>query len=390
VECYIPRFLSTNSLNSTYHFSKFNMDIKIRPEKEDSKLLNQVDQVVAKLATAHVASAKDREYMIDSEKRSIHTVKVLGEGAFGIVDLVVVDTTEGGLLCVRKKLLKQSKNNNNDPEVEVHLMEECTGCNFVLQLWSHVMGLYDVTLLLEYCPYGTLFHMLQVVSDMRSRSQIGCWNYISDSMLHLNRKAGLQEDEARFYLACMVLGVQSLHNRGLLHRDLKPDNCLIDEKRYIKVADLGLGKDLGLEGKRAYSKAGTPGYMAPEVFHSQGKATGGYTFSADVWSLGVILWQMVDGDLPRWACNSWYWTKIHFPDTFSQNLRSLLLGLLDKAPMFRITLDQVKVHPWFEGFDWDALARQEMEAPQPPELDYVHIHVKLLPEHLKTHALRKT
>ncbi|GAX81530.1 hypothetical protein CEUSTIGMA_g8958.t1 [Chlamydomonas eustigma] len=376
------------------------MDIKVRPVEEDSKLpnanagnssaLREVDQVVSKLVTAHVASAKDREFMADSEKSSIHSIKVLGEGAFGIVDLVVVDTIEGGLLCVRKKLLKQSKKNNNDPEVEVQLMEASAGCDFVLQLWSHVMGLYDVTLLLEYCPYGTLYNMLQVVSDLRSRSQVGCWNYISDSMLYLRRKAGLSEDEARFYLACMVLGVESLHKRGLLHRDLKPDNCLIDEKRYVKVADLGLGKDLGVEGKRAYSKAGTPGYMAPEVFHSQGKATGGYTFSADVWSLGIILWQMVDGDLPKWSGNSWYWTKIHFPDTFSQNLRSLLLGLLDKAPMLRISLEQVKVHPWFEGFDWDALERQTMEAPRPKELEYVHIHVKLLPEHLKEQVLKRS
>jgi serine/threonine protein kinase len=84
---------------------------------------------------------------------------------------------------------------------------------------------------------------------------------------------GLTEDEARFYIGCTALGLQSLHARGMLHRDLKPANCLIADNRYLKVGDLGLVKVLGEDGK-AYSRAGTPGYMAPEVYHSQVRVVG--------------------------------------------------------------------------------------------------------------------
>jgi len=320
-----------------------------------------------------VAQASDRDILTGAQKNDIHSVKVLGEGAFGIVDLVVVDAGPRALLCVRKKLLKHSDINNGDPAVEVEVLDVCSGCEFVMQMWSHVVGLYDYTLLLEYCPYGTLQGLLTVVSDVRSKSGSACLDWLKDAVLKTNRRAGLAEHEARFYMACSVLGLQSMHQRGVLHRDIKPSNMLIAHNRYLKLADLGLAKRLGEEG-RAYTHAGTPGYMAPEVYHSQGKQSGGYSYPADVWSLGIMLWEMVDGAVPKWAVVSWYFTKLHFPDHFSKELRDLLTALLDKAPKDRIKLEEVKAHPWFSGLDWRALEAQKLVAPNMPELAEVHIH----------------
>ncbi|KAG1658703.1 hypothetical protein FOA52_005281 [Chlamydomonas sp. UWO 241] len=121
--------------------------------------------------------------------------------------------------------------------------------------------------------------------------------------------------------------------------------------------------------------------MAPEVYHSQGKASGGYGYPADIWSLGVMLWEVVDGLLPRWAYTSWYWTRLHFPERFSPELRDLLTKMLDKSPKKRLTLRGLKDHPWFasSNFDWDALGAQTMVAPEPKELHNIHIHSSLLP-----------
>lgn len=342
----------------------------------------------SKLKNAEVATSKDRDYLANALKCDINSVKILGEGAFGIVDLVVVDTSKGGLLCVRKKLLKQNDKNTCDPGLEVVLMEACQGSAFVVQLWSHVVGLYDYTLLLEYCPYSTLQDLLNAVCENRSKSGIGCWDFFSSSLFRANHQAGLLEFEARFYIACVVLGIEALHKQGILHRDLKPSNCLIAYNLYVKVADLGLAKKLGQDG-RAHAAAGTQGYMAPEIVHAQGKSNGGYGYPADIWSMGVMLWEMVDGALPKWAPMSWYWTSLHFPPHFSKELNSLLGGLLDKSPSKRITIPEIKSHAWFKGFDWDALSQQCLPAANPPELESVHIHVKLLPEDMRSTAVPK-
>lgn len=177
------------------------------------------------LEVARVANASDRIVLSNSDihKSDIRSVKILGEGAFGIVDLVAVDTGQanGILLCVRKKLLKRSEKNPNDPAMEAQFMSITKDLDFVVQCWSYVEGLYDFTLLLEYCPYNSLEHLLNIASDLRSRS-CGCWDFVKDRWLNLSRKAGLKEHEARFYIACVILGVESMHERGLLHRDLKP------------------------------------------------------------------------------------------------------------------------------------------------------------------------
>lgn len=285
------------------------------------------------------------------------------------------------LLCVRKKLLKQTDNNNNDPTLEVDFLDACSGCEFVVQMWSHVVGLYDYTLLLEYCPYSSLDKLLSIVSEHRSRSGNACMDWLTDKVLKSDRHAGFTEDEARFFIGCCVLGLKFMHGRGILHRDLKPSNLLVADNRYVKLGDLGLCKVLGEDG-RAYTHVGTPGYMAPEVVHgaSQGQKNQGYSYPADIWSLGIMLWELVDGRWPKWAPLSWYWTStLHFPQHFSPALRSLLAGMLNKDQRERIKLPDIIKHPWFEGFDWKACSNMTLKPPDMPEFRECHIHTKLIP-----------
>ncbi|KAG2424112.1 hypothetical protein HXX76_014786 [Chlamydomonas incerta] len=309
--------------------------------------------------------------LASAHKADIKSVKVLGEGAFGIVDLVRVTSPAGQLLCVRKKLLKASETNNNDPAKEVEALEAVRACPFITQLWSCVVGLYDYTLLLEYCPYGTLEGLLQEVSYRRSGTGNACLDFLLVSVLRSERRAGLNEDEARFYVACCLIALEDMHARGYVHRDIKPSNCLLSESRYLLLSDLGLAKRLE-GGAKAHSTAGTPLYMAPEIVH--GNKTG-YSFSADIWSVGIMLWEMVDGAVPKWAAVSWYWTKtLHCPDKFSPELKDLLCGLLEKSPRDRPTATAALGHRWFASLDLPALRAQTLAPPAPAELPGLLIH----------------
>lgn len=327
-------------------------------------------------AATKSASSDFQADLAATSKSQIATVKVLGEGAFGLVDLVLVETATQPLLCVRKKLLNQTDHNNNDPALEVAFLHACEGSPFIVQMWSHVVGVCDYTLLLEYMPYGALDKLLMVVSELRSQCSNACFTWFCDKVLSQERYMGFSEPEARFYIACCVLGLEVMHSKRILHRDLKPSNLLMSEKCYVKLGDLGLCKQLG-DDLLAHSQAGTPGYMAPEVLNKDRK-TVGYSFPADMWSLGIMTWEFVSGLPPRWAPMSWYWTPtLHFPDHFSPELRSFLTGLLDKSARSRMKLKDCRGHPWFAGLDWDALQAQKLPPPRFPELEMVHIHARL-------------
>lgn len=134
-----------------------------------------------------------------------------------------------------------------------------------------------------------------------------------DFMTLLIKKDIIPERDAKFYLAEIVLAIESLHKMNYIHRDLKPDNILIDDNGHLKLSDFGLCKHMGQhyemavpynpaakpEASRrqlAYSTVGTPDYIAPEVFSQKG-----YNELVDWWSVGVILFEMVIGFPPFYS-----------------------------------------------------------------------------------------
>uniref|UniRef100_A0A1B8Y2D7 Protein kinase domain-containing protein n=1 Tax=Xenopus tropicalis TaxID=8364 RepID=A0A1B8Y2D7_XENTR len=179
---------------------------------------------------------------------------------------------------------------------------------------------------------------------------------------------GLPLDRVRFYSACMVLGIQFLHQHNIAHRDIKADNVLLYEDGYVKITDFGLCKAGMAAGSKASSRCGTLFYMAPEIFK------GRYTRSVDWWALGVTIYKLLTGDVPFYADTDLEYLMLagreepEYPDDLTEDTRDILENLLKKDPEQRLGAgehgaEDVRKSPFFEGLDWEALEKKEIEPP---------------------------
>lgn len=185
----------------------------------------------------------------------------------------------------------------------------------------------------------------------------------------LGRRDGtLTEDEARFYLAEMILALHNLHSMGYVHRDIKPENVLLDRLGHIKLADFGSSAKLDSSGVvRNEMAVGTADYIAPEVLTSinnTGLLAGGYGVECDYWSLGIMAFEMFYGSTPFGAdkMSATYGNIMNFKDSFkfpttktaSSEFTSLISGLLCETSK-RLGYQQLLKHPFFSTIDWNGL-----------------------------------
>ena len=157
---------------------------------------------------------------------------------------------------------------------------------------------------------------------------------------HLRSEKFFKEDKARFYAASIGLALDYLHNHGIIYRDIKPENILIGEDGYLKLIDFGMAK-MVKGNEKATSFCGTPEYLAPEIITGEG-----HNRAADWWSYGILLFEMLCG-IPPFYCEN--------------TERDKRLGV-NKG------FEEIKAHPFFQGFDFDALFNKKMEAPFIPKL----------------------
>lgn len=250
--------------------------------------------------------------------------KNLGIGAFGKVKLAVHAVT-GHKVAV--KILNKAKIKQLGMEEkvqrEINILHLCTHPH-IIRLYEVVDTPTDIFLVNEYVSGGELF------------------DYIVS-------KGRLSADEARNFFHQIVSGVEYCHFQKIVHRDLKPENLLLDAKHNIKIADFGLS-NLMRDGDFLRTSCGSPNYAAPEVIS-------GHLYAGpevDVWSCGVILYALLCGSLPfddESIPNLFKKIKsgmYSLPTHLSQLARNLIPRMLEVDPMKRITIPEIRLHPWFQ------------------------------------------
>ncbi|XP_011630610.1 LOW QUALITY PROTEIN: G protein-coupled receptor kinase 1 [Pogonomyrmex barbatus] len=198
-----------------------------------------------------------------------------------------------------------------------------------------------------------------------------------DLHYHLSQHGIFTEPEMKFYATEVILGLEHMHCRYIVYRDLKPANILLDENGHVKISDLGLACDFSK--KKPHASVGTHGYMAPEVL-SKGTP---YDSSADWFSFGCVLYKLLKGHSPfrrstvkdKHEIDRMTLTMdVEIPETFSRDLRSLLEGLLQRDVNNRLGCrgngtdgaNELKAHPFFSGIDWRQVYLQKYTPPLIP------------------------
>ncbi|XP_054553228.1 myotonin-protein kinase isoform X2 [Talpa occidentalis] len=197
--------------------------------------------------------------------------------------------------------------------------------------------------------------------------------YVGGDLLTLLSKFGerIPAEMARFYLAEIVLAIDSVHRLGYVHRDIKPDNILLDCCGHIRLADFGSCLKLRADGTvRSLVAVGTPDYLSPEILQAVGGGPGAgcYGPECDWWALGVFAYEMFYGQTPFYADSKaeTYGKIVHYKEHLSlpladagvpEEARDLIQRLLcpPETRLGRQGADDFRKHPFFFGLDWDSL-----------------------------------
>ncbi|XP_063920570.1 ribosomal protein S6 kinase alpha-5-like isoform X2 [Zophobas morio] len=288
-------------------------------------------------------------------------LKVLGTGAYGKVFLV---RKRGGadnnrlyaMKVLKKATIVQKKKTTEHTKTERQVLEAVRDNPFLVTLHYAFQTDAKLHLILDYVAGGELF-------------------------THLYQREHFTEDEVRIYIGEIILALERLHSLGIIYRDIKLENILVDESGHIVLTDFGLSKELPREGdsdQRAYSFCGTIEYMAPEVVKG---GTQGHDIAVDWWSVGVLTYELLTGASPftvegekntqQEISRRILKTTPPIPETLGKEVADFISKLLVKDPRKRLgggegDAKELKKHPFFKSLDWSKLARKEIPAPFKP------------------------
>uniref|UniRef100_A0A672PYP8 Protein kinase C n=1 Tax=Sinocyclocheilus grahami TaxID=75366 RepID=A0A672PYP8_SINGR len=267
--------------------------------------------------------------------------KVLGKGSFGKVMLAELKG-RGEYFAI--KALKK----------DVVLMDDDVECTMVEK---RVLALaWENPFLTHlYCTFQSKEHLFFVMEYLNG----------GDLMFHIQDKGRFDLYRATFYAAEIVCGLQYLHSKGIIYRDLKLDNVMLDIYGHIKIADFGMCKENMLEENRATTFCGTPDYIAPEILLGQK-----YSFSVDWWSFGVLLYEMLIGQSPFQGDDedelfeSIRMDVPHYPRWITKETKDLLEKLFERDPTRRLgVVGNIRGHAFFKTINWSALEKREVSPP---------------------------
>jgi len=270
------------------------------------------------------------QFKLNFNLNDLEMGKCIGRGKQGRVILGSIHSQTYAIKVISKDLLKYAN-------IETNILQTVSN-PFIIKYFGRLEDEVNVYLFIEHVQGNDLFHYM--------------------------RKQRIRLPKAVSFLAQVLEALGALHSKGVVYRDLKPENVMIDEQETVKIIDFGLSKVIDRD--RATTVCGSPEYMAPEVIRKNA-----YGYSVDYWALGVLLYEMLCGyDLNRHppfqgenyheVCQAILRGHVEFTRSIDPVSKDLIRRLLHTEPAFRLgnlqnKILDVKAHKFFNDVDWDVL-----------------------------------
>ncbi|CAG9840123.1 unnamed protein product [Diabrotica balteata] len=320
-------------------------DVEMNPANSETGTMEDLCEKFSLQGTSISKSTGKRKVTLES----FEFIKVLGKGTFGKVILCREKAT-GRLYAI--KILKKEVIIQKD-EV-AHTQTE----NRVLRTTHHP---FLTSLKYSFQTNDRLCFVMEYVNG-------------GELFFHLSRERVFSEDRTRFYGAEIISALAYLHSQGIIYRDLKLENLLLDKDGHIKIADFGLCKEDITYGRTTKTFCGTPEYLAPEVLEDND-----YGRAVDWWGIGVVMYEMMCGRLPFYNRDHdvlftlILMEEVKFPKNLSTEAKELLAGLLVKDPTKRLgggpeDAKQIMAHPFFSSINWRDLELKKIPPPFKPQV----------------------
>ncbi|KAG6443414.1 hypothetical protein O3G_MSEX002782 [Manduca sexta] len=319
----------------------------------DRETFNQLISTLDEIRTKYKDEGDDRQRLNEEfanlRLSDLRIIATLGIGGFGRVELVQIQSDSSRSFALKQMKKAQIVETRQQQHImsEKEIMSEMN-CEFIVKLYKTFKDRKYLYMLMETCLGGELWTIL------RDRGQF-------------------DDATTRFYTACVVEAFHYLHSRNIIYRDLKPENLLLDSKGYVKLVDFGFSKKLQAS-RKTWTFCGTPEYVAPEVIMNRG-----HDISADYWSLGVLMFELLTGSPPFTGSDPMKtYNKIlkgidavEFPRCITRNAANLIKKLCRDNPAERLGyqrggITEIQKHKWFDGFNWEGLAQRSLEPPITP------------------------
>jgi serine/threonine protein kinase len=264
----------------------------------------------------------------------------IGNGSFGIVYKVQKINT--GVYYAMKSLSKSVLQKQKQLKYAISECKIMKQLNhpFIVPLYFAFQTPKYLYLVLELCSNGDLFGLME-------------------------KKGKIEEQVAKFYLAEIILALEYLHGCGILYRDLKPANVLIDDEFHAKLADFGLAKEKVNQVNPAMTMAGTPAYLPPEIVAKKGATT-----ASDIYGLGPLFFELLTGETPYYSedidtlFQNIKNSKLSIPDYISDQSKDFITQVMNKDPTKRPQISQIKRHQLFRKLNWEALLAKKIRPPK--------------------------
>ncbi|XP_018786450.1 PREDICTED: chromosomal serine/threonine-protein kinase JIL-1 [Bactrocera latifrons] len=355
--------MSVNGASSSGQVSSKNRESNRKAELangNNNAELERMQREIEDVTQVHTKCTATEEEKVNLSHFKL--IRVLGTGAYGKVFLVRKiggddDMTLYAMKVLKKDTVVQKKKTAEHTTTERQVLEAIQQSPFLVGMHYAFQTDSKLYLILDYVSGGELF-------------------------THLYTAEHFSVATVRIYIAEVVLALEHLHKLGIIYRDIKLENILLDGQGHIVLADFGLSKIFEPDSDhRAHSFCGTLEYMAPEIIRA---GATGHDLAADWWSVGVLTYELLTGASPFTVVEqqnsqvdiSRRIQKVDpvLPATLNDTVKDFILKMLHKDPKKRLggnskNAAEIKKHPFFKGIDWDELKSKRRKAPFKPNLD---------------------